>query len=373
MRITDTAVQALRYTRDRTEYYWDDNLKGFGIRASKGGNCSYILQFKIRGSTRRQTLGKSTVISAKMARQAAREVLGRKALGEDLDARPDMTVVDALEWYRDTYAYERSDQYQKMVNQMISNLFTKRVQRRLLTDMTRADWLDISEGQARKGFISSANWTEKQIKTMLNRLVERGLLASNPLAGVRNRFKTKSRDRVLSDAELRTVWDTIQTYDDRRRLALETLIITACRRSEILGLLIEEYEDGVITLSAERVKNRKPHLVTLPSYLRSQFDLFIPEHDTLFFGSDRGHLHAEHVLKTLRAETGIADFTLHDLRRTAATRMASLGVMPHIIEACLNHQMAAVGSVASVYNRYSYAKEKAEAWTLWEGFILNLP
>ena len=373
MRITDSAVQALRTPRERVEYVWDDSLKGFGIRAGRSGSCSYIVQYKLRGRTRRTTLGRSTILSAKMARQAAKERLGRLALGQDLDTKPDMTVEDLLNWYRDTPIYTRSAQYQKQINMMLKNKFTSRLKRRLLTDTTRADWLGVSEAEGMRGQISSASWIEKQIKTMLNGAVGEGLMESSPLAGVRNRFRTKSRDRVLSDTELKIVWDVIQTYEDRCRVALESVLITACRRSEILDLQIDEYENGVITLSAERVKNRKPHLIALPPYLRSQFDLFRPEHPTLFFGNDRGRPYAPWMLSKLRADSGIPDFTLHDLRRTAATRMAALGVMPHVIEACLNHQMAAVGSVASVYNRYSYAKEKAEAWVIWENFVLKLP
>ncbi|MCA0927139.1 tyrosine-type recombinase/integrase [Ruegeria profundi] len=373
MQITDTLAKAERGARDKTEYRWDNNLKGFGLRLNKKGSAAYVLKYKVRGNSVFLTLGKVGVVSAKQARQVARETLGRLALGEDLDANPEMTVDGLLEWYRDSLEWTRSAQYQKQVRMMINNQFPPRLKRRLVAEVSRAEWLDISERQARKGHISSANWIEKQIKAMLNRAVERGYLDASPLSGIRNRYKTASRDRVLSDSELKAIWRVVQSYEDRRRVALEAIIITACRRSEILGLLRQEYEDGVITLSAERVKNRKPHMIALPSYLRSQFDLYVPEHDTLFFGNHRGKPHGAHLLNTLRTDTGIADFTLHDLRRTAATRMASLGVLPHVIEACLNHQMAAVGSVASVYNRYSYATEKADAWALWEQFVLNLP
>jgi integrase len=61
--------------------------------------------------------------------------------------------------------------------------------------------------------------------------------------------------------------------------------------------------------------------------------------------------------------------TLHDLRRTAATGMADIGIQPHIIEAVLNHVSGHKGGVAGIYNRSSYAKEKAEALARWDEHV----
>ena len=66
---------------------------------------------------------------------------------------------------------------------------------------------------------------------------------------------------------------------------------------------------------------------------------------------------------------GVKDWTLHDLRRTAATRMADLGVQPHVIEAVLNHISGHKAGVAGIYNRSTYAAEKRAALDLWAGHV----
>lgn len=65
----------------------------------------------------------------------------------------------------------------------------------------------------------------------------------------------------------------------------------------------------------------------------------------------------------------VKDWTLHDLRRTAATRMADLGVQPHVIEAVLNHVSGHKAGVAGIYNRSTYAAEKRAALNLWANHL----
>ena len=69
---------------------------------------------------------------------------------------------------------------------------------------------------------------------------------------------------------------------------------------------------------------------------------------------------------------GIADWTLHDLRRTAATRMAELGVAPHVVEKLLNHTTGTFGGVAGIYNRFEYQKEIREALAIWAAHLMKV-
>ena len=73
--------------------------------------------------------------------------------------------------------------------------------------------------------------------------------------------------------------------------------------------------------------------------------------------------------RSLNAAAGIADWTLHDLRRTAATRMAELSVAPHVVEKLLNHATGTFGGVAGIYNRFEYQKEMREALAIWAAHL----
>jgi integrase len=67
--------------------------------------------------------------------------------------------------------------------------------------------------------------------------------------------------------------------------------------------------------------------------------------------------------------SGGDDWTLHDLRRTAATGMARLGVAPHVVERILNHTTGSLGGVAGIYNRFGYLPEMANALKLWAAHV----
>ena len=76
--------------------------------------------------------------------------------------------------------------------------------------------------------------------------------------------------------------------------------------------------------------------------------------------------------RALRTASKVTDWTLHDLRRTVATRMADLGVQPHIIEAVLNHVSGHKAGVAGTYNRSLYSTEKRRALDLWAAHVIAL-
>jgi integrase len=73
-----------------------------------------------------------------------------------------------------------------------------------------------------------------------------------------------------------------------------------------------------------------------------------------------------------KGQPNILSWTIHDLRRTCASGMARLGVAPHVIEKALNHTSGKIRGVAAIYNRYEYATEMKEAFTLWEQHITQL-
>ena len=124
-------------------------------------------------------------------------------------------------------------------------------------------------------------------------------------------------------------------------------------------------------LSAERVKNKRKHTVPLSDAAKTILDQFRNEGRSCVFGrADSGFGGWNWSKQELDAHAAIAPWTLHDLRRTVATRMAELGVQPHIIEAVLNHVSGHKSGVAGIYNRATYDKEKREALNLWAEHVM---
>jgi integrase len=155
------------------------------------------------------------------------------------------------------------------------------------------------------------------------------------------------------------------------------LILTGCRRSEVGGLCWAEIDDGrdVWTIPAARSKNGRPHTLPMMPMMREVIEGVprMASRDQLFgLHSGRGFTAwAEHK-PTLDERSGVSNWTVHDIRRTVATGLANLGVLPHVVEALLNHQSGAKRGVAGVYNRSPYEREVRSALAQWHDHVRAL-
>jgi integrase len=155
--------------------------------------------------------------------------------------------------------------------------------------------------------------------------------------------------------------------------ALKLLLLTGARLNEVSDMTRAELnDDGVWSISGARTKNKRPHIVPLPPLARDILE-HVPriEGTFVFTTNGRSPISGWSKIKE-RLDELMGDpphWRLHDLRRTAATTMAEIGVMPHIVEAALNHISGAKASVAGVYNRAAYAPEKKAALERWAAHI----
>jgi integrase len=189
---------------------------------------------------------------------------------------------------------------------------------------------------------------------------------------------------VLSPLELSAVWQEAGGGDYAAIVKL--LILTGQRREEVGGMLWSEIDlDGSIwRIRADRTKNGLPHDLPLSqpavAILR---DREKQERRDLVFGTGDGSFQGwsnaksaldTRVVKRLRRKdkkAPLAPWRLHDIRRTVATRLADIGVLPHVVEAILNHISGHKAGVAGIYNRASYAAEKRLALDLWAEHVVE--
>ena len=131
-------------------------------------------------------------------------------------------------------------------------------------------------------------------------------------------------------------------------------------------------EDGSIwTIPGVRTKNHRAHVVPLPPLARSILATLEPVSSEFAFSTTgRSPISGWARIKArLDDEMQVPPWRLHDLRRTAATGMAEIGIAPHIVEAALNHVSGARAGVAGTYNRAAYAQEKRTALEVWAAHI----
>jgi integrase len=213
--------------------------------------------------------------------------------------------------------------------------------------------------------------------------IKEGLAETNPVIGTNTAHEGESRDRVLDDGEVREIWQALE--DDQYSAIVRLLTLTAQRREEIGGLRRSEvdFENAKITLPSARTKNKREHVAPLSAsalaILKAQ------PHRTLADGNPRGLLFGfrdgpfsgwsdakeklDAKITERRRGKPLPHWTLHDLRRTAATRIADLGVQPHVIEAVLNHVSGHKSGVAGIYNCSTYEREKRQALDLWADYV----
>jgi integrase len=195
--------------------------------------------------------------------------------------------------------------------------------------------------------------------------------------GTRRPAEVAPRDRVLTPRELVAVWRACDGDVDHDRI-IRLLILLGSRRQEVGGMTWSELDldAGTWTLPKERSKNHRAHTVVLPptalAMIRS-----VPrtDRDPLFGDrSNAGFTRWTQDKQELdrRLEDRVGPWRVHDIRRSAATHMAEIGIEPHHIEACLNHYSGDRSGIAGVYNRANYARAVQNALARWDEHLRAL-
>jgi integrase len=217
--------------------------------------------------------------------------------------------------------------------------------------------------------------------------VGEGIAESNPAIGTNKPSVGAPRERVLSDGEIAEIWAACR--DDNPGRIVRLLLLTAARRNEVSNLVWDEVDidAGTWTIPPARVKNGREHVLPLAGMAldllksiprRVGRDFIFGEGEGGFSGWSKGKETIDARVMEARQKAhgkdaeAMPDWTLHDLRRSVATRMADLGIAPHIIETVLNHVSGHKAGVAGTYNRSTYAAEKAQALAIWSDHIRTI-
>jgi integrase len=213
------------------------------------------------------------------------------------------------------------------------------------------------------------------LSKLFGRLLQQRRIDTNPCASVHRPEAGQARDRVLTRDEIARFWTATDKVGEPFAAALKLLLITGARLNEISRMTAAELnDDGIWSIPGTRTKNHKPHIVPLPPLARDILaSLPRIEGGWVFTTTGNTPVSGWSKIKTrLDGLMGVPAWRLHDLRRTAATTMAEIGVAPHIVEAVLNHISGAKASVAGTYNRAAYAAEKQAALERWAAHIESL-
>jgi integrase len=388
MKLDARAVASLKLDGKNDIIIFDDAMHGFGYRLRRGAGGkvlrSWITQYKRAGATRRITLGSAEVLGAEAARAAAKKILARVALGEDPQgARIDRRGKDLLTLRSQVTEYlaarereVRPHTFVEMGRYLTDPRYFGPLHRLSLDTITRRDIAARVVIITRERGAPTAARARGALAAFFTWCMKMGLCEANPTIGALSPAVGAGRDRVLSDNELARIWRACGDDDYGRIIKLLTL--TACRRAEIGDMCWTELDDperpSTFTIPAARAKNGKQHTLPVLPMMRDIIS-DVPRMATrpqLFGQRSHGFASWGDGKIEIDARSGVANWTLHDLRRTAATGMANLGVQPHVIEQILNHQSGHRRGPAGIYNRSPYTNEVRAALALWEDHVRTL-
>ena len=349
MKITKSVVDRLA----PNTFVWDQGLIGFGVRRQLR-SAFYLIRYRVGGRQRYYTIGRHGELTPDQARREAQRLLGQIAGGVDPNAKIEAGIFgDAIERY---LAHARSRLRPRSLVEVERHLcrYSAPLHSLGLSAITRRDIANVLTSY--EGF--TRNRVRGSLSAMFTWAVKEGLVDANPVVQTW-KLAEPSRERVLADGELRAIW--LALPDDDYGRIVKLLALTAQRRDEIASLQRNEIVEGMLVLPASRTKNKREHTLPLPT----QALALLPKGEGQLFRFNNW----AKAKARLDAAAGVSGWRHHDLRRSAASGMAELGVLPHIIEAILNHYSGHRAGVSGIYNRAKYLGEMRAALQKWGDHI----
>lgn len=394
---------------------------GFGLRVLPSGLRIFVFIYTIAGKRRQMNLGDYPDVSLADARNRLVDV--RKAFKDGKDPQD-----VGFEWHRNPLRdrlvrekKEEEDRRNPTVTELFNDYMTRegRLKKRATTctdnermyrvdiepfwgirkavDIKKKDCIALLDRYADRPAL--CNNVMKLIRRVFNFAVEKDILEHTPFTGVKVPVKVHSRERVLTESEIKKLWTTElpkASISDEVKRIIKFLLLTGQRVGEVCGITTDEVDGRWWTLPPERSKNNQTHRIYLTDtalnllgtpYTKYYFTSPITKTDengnTIYTHIDenavayaiRRNLKNYMPRRPIKGATinmvkvpeekkmEIAHFVPHDLRRTCSTFLAQLGFSDEVIDAVTGHKKQ---GIIRVYNRHKYDIEKQKALEAWE-------
>jgi len=393
-KFTDADVRNMK-----TDKRLQDNLEGsgFGVRVYNSGTKVFYHTYTFDGKRRFLNLGEYPIVSLADARK--RYNASKKKIDDGIDpllekdaAKADRKrtpfVSDFVDEFIMLYAKEHNRGW-KEIERALKSEIVPRWGKRKMTDIKRRDLILVLDDIKERGAPVMANRVLAYTRKMFSWAIDRAVLEIHPFLMMKRPNKEETRERVLSEAEIKTFWHNLDNcrMSDKIKRALKLILVTGQRPGEVLGMHRNEINDDWWEIPAERSKNKQAHRVFLTATAKqligdaTGYIFESPVHPANPFESPANpgkpyevrtmtsdikanlpHTPESKVIDNLK----IPHFTPHDLRRTASTQWAQMEIPGDLIDRLQNHITKQKQGVGHIYNRYSYNKEKQKAMEQWE-------
>lgn len=370
--LTDTTIRNLKIGKTRIDHF-DAVQRGLGLRVAPSGLKSWFVMRRINGKMRRISIGRYPEVTLSAARKKAADLLDNIATGNNPAMKAAPTFEVAL---KDWFDREQDRKRGASEKRRALNLDAIPALGELeMNAITRSEIRALIDRIVDRGAPVHANRMLAYLRRFFNWAVERDIISASPAAGLKAPTAETSRDRTLSEAELKAVWKASFVLSVPFDAYFRMLILTGQRRNEVAGACWKEFDLGKAEwiIPASRAKNGSAHLVHLspealdslsgmPRFENSPF-VFTTKLTSPISGFSK-------IKTTIDEKSGVTGWTIHDLRRTFATvGTGQLGIDPVVMDKILNHRSGVVKGVAAVYQRAAYLEPRKAALAKWGKFV----
>lgn len=359
--LTDIGVRAMKPAAKQFKV-WDTQTRGFGVLVS-GQTKTWFVMYGERRTFK--SLGRWPDVPLSAARRKAQGLLGTQP-----EAMKCPRFSDALDQFLDTHAAGIRPRSAYVLERSLRFNFhwTK-----TLDKITHNDVLTVIEAIKAK---SAATHALKDIRTFFNWCVPR-FIPHSPCTGIKMPSRYIPRKRVLSDTELKSVWEAATDYPFGP--LVRTLILCGQRKTETASFKWKYLngQEETITLPAWLTKNGREHCFPIGPMAQEVLKALPRKGDYLFEGRvhDQPYNGWNKHKAELDKKSGVKNWVLHDLRRTYRTLHGKIGTPPHIGERLINHVTgvaAATSEVNEIYDLHTYLPEMRKAVLNFETHLCSI-
>jgi integrase len=365
--------------------------EGLTFTLSKNGTAAWVMRYRYAGRQRELSIGNYPAMSLKDARGKAAEARARVAAGADVatekrrqksELLTSGLVRDLAEDYMLRIGPGLAPSTRKESRRYLDKDILPRIGGRLAKEITGGDIVALVD---RVGDRSQA--VDRRCYELLSVLFAHGVAKyvtpSNPCAGIKVSavigVRLPKRERIkLTRDELALVLTKLAELGQQNALPVRILLSTCARKGELIKARWEhlDIESGIWNIPPENSKTGKGFIVPLPPTVAGWFQALkamagnsqfvLPTRARQSGATDRPICH--NTLNVALNSLGLdgRHFTPHDLRSTARSYLAELGVSVVVAERCLNH---ALGGLVEVYDQHDYLEERRHALELWAAFL----
>ncbi|WP_316164978.1 MULTISPECIES: site-specific integrase [unclassified Bradyrhizobium] len=373
--LTDAGVRALKVPSTGQITVWDTQSP-LGVRVSQGGTKTFVVMI---GSGKRHTIGKVGVVKLVEAREEARRLIAAKTLKMLQPKQSSISFETALPLFLEQNYRGKSVRSKSEAKRTLESRFAPHLGKKQLHEITDED---ISKELAKLDHVPSEQLHSfRFLRTFFKWCTRppRKFLARSPLEGYEPPGQDVKRSRVLTDAELVAIWNACDgMFGDMVRL----LILWGTRNGETGRLRRSWVEGTLLTIPGQCTKNKRAHSIPLLpmalAILKRQDRLGDTCRDNTsdyYFPGKTPKSHFKDgswgkFKQELEKAAGVSNWQLRDIRRTARSNWAKLGIRRELAELLLNHVTGSnKNELDEIYDRYDYLDEKHAALKEWEAHI----